>query len=349
MLEKYLIFTNKSVREVIEHMDSINAKVVFIVDENRKLLGLFTNGDMRRYILQNGDLTQNITVAMNSTPIVFKSRHEASEAKKQKFMITYPIVGEDGELLDAIFDREGEECNIIRTTDLKDVPLVMMAGGKGTRLYPYTKILPKALIPIGEIAISERIINNFYQYGCEQVYMILNHKSNMIKSYYDDLEKEINIDYVVEDTFLGTGGGLKLLENVIDSTCIVTNCDILINDDLGCIYKAHKKEGNLITVVCAMKNITVPYGVVKTTSHGSITDFQEKPEFFFLVNTGVYIIEPEVIKELNENEFIHLPDIAKRNLDAGKKVGVFPISDKAWMDMGQFSEMESMIKKLGLS
>jgi NDP-sugar pyrophosphorylase family protein len=107
-------------------------------------------------------------------------------------------------------------------------------------------------------------------------------------------------------------------------------------------------QKNKITFVCAMKDVVIPYGVINTNEDGKIEEMVEKPELSFLTNTGVYVIEPEVIEELNENEFIHLPDIAKRYMEKGENIGVFPISEKAWFDMGQFSEMENMMKELGV-
>lgn len=344
MLEKYKISSEYTIKEAIEVLDKNDGKVVFIVNEEDILQGIFTQGDMRKYILTNNDLSQPIKEAMNPNPITFPNRETAIKVRDEKKMVVYPVVNPSGRIIDAIFEREycKEE---VYSDSLKEVPLVIMAGGKGTRLYPYTKILPKALIPIGDYTISERIINQFLKYGCQKVFFVLNYKANMLKAYFNDLEKNYKVDYVVEKEFLGTGGGLSLLKGKINNTFILSNCDILINDDLECIYRTHKMNGNKITFVCAMKNITIPYGVVQTDESGNLCDIDEKPEISFLTNTGVYVIEPEVIDEIQDNEFIHLPDIAIRYLDRGEKVGVFPISEQAWMDMGQFSEMEHMMRK----
>ena len=224
-----------------------------------------------------------------------------------------------------------------------------MAGGKGTRLYPYTKILPKPLIPIGEITITERIIDTFRKYGCEKVHMVLNYKANMIKAYMNEIEKNYTMNYVDEERFLGTGGGLRLLKNKIDNTFFLSNCDTLLEADFECAYITHKKKKNMITFIGAMKDMIIPYGVLETNDDGLIIAMKEKPDYSYMINTGVYVIEPEVIDYIGENEFIGLPDLAARLMEKGKRVGVFPISEKAWMDMGQFSEMESMMRNLGLN
>lgn len=341
---EFTISPNTNVREAIEKIDKLNTKAVFIANSENRLLGLFTEGDMRRFILANGNLSAPITEAMNKNPVIFDSITSAKLAQKRNKMVVYPIVSSDGTLADAIF-ADGENLNRENGSALKDVPLVIMAGGKGTRLYPYTKILPKALIPIGDITITERIIKQFHDYGCRDVHFILNHKANMIRSYYDDLPKDYTVHYYTEHIFLGTGGGLSLLKGKINSTFFLSNCDIIILDDLKCAFDTHKKQKNLITFLCAAKNLIVPYGVIHTDESGKITEMIEKPEYSFLTNTGVYIIEPKVINTLSRDECISFPEIALRHIKNGEKVGVFPIPEKTWLDMGQIKEMEAMIKE----
>lgn len=346
-MENLCINKDVTIRDAINAVDNGQHKVVFITDEQRHLFGIFTDGDMRKFILHNGDMQQPIATAMNTSPVVFHSHEEALMAKSEQRMVVYPVVDENNVLIEALYWNNDSDMSHV-SDELENVPLVMMAGGKGTRLYPYTKILPKPLIPIGDITISERIINNFTRYGCRKVWMVLNYKGSMIRSYYQDLEKDYSIDYVEESEFLGTGGGLSLLKGKVDSTVFVSNCDILVNADLECIYKTHKKNNNKITLVCVMKNMQIPYGVINLDSNGNIESMTEKPKFSFLTNTGVYVLEPEVIENIEDNKFIHLPDIVQQYMDAGEKVGVFPISENAWMDMGQIGEMEAMVKKLGL-
>ncbi len=343
MINKYLVSPEKNVKEVISYMEENYLKAVIVAEENRVLRGLFTLGDMRHYFLNGGSLASNITEAMNSHPITFQSLREAENYKKE--LTIYPILNSAGVVTNVLGAEN--QSNII-TDSLKNVPVVIMAGGKGTRLYPYTKILPKALIPIGDYTITERIIHLFHNYGCIEFYMILKHKAGMIKSYFNEIEKDYTLHFEEEQEFLGTGGGLSCLKNQVNDTFFLSNCDVLIDADLECIYQTHKKEKNKITFVCAMKDVVIPYGIIETNSYGQIIKMQEKPEFSFLTNTGLYVVEPEVIDDLAPNEFIHLPDIAQRYLDKGENIGVFPISEKSWMDMGQFNEMESMKKRLGV-
>lgn len=346
-MNKFFIAPHFTVKEAVAHMEEYNIKFVLIVDEDRFLLGMFSLGDMRHYFLNSGSLLEKITKAMNPDPIVFPTLAAAEKERQKRHLVSYPVVDEEGRVTDILFDeKEYKEKQI--SDELHDIPVVIMAGGKGTRLQPYTNILPKALIPIGEVTITERIIESFQKYGAKKFYLILNHKANMIKSYFNEVQKNYDLEYIEEKEFLGTGGGLSLLKGKIEGSFFLSNCDILINGDLECICRTHKREKNKITFVCAMKDIVIPYGVIETDNGGKIISIKEKPEFSFLTNTGVYMIESEVIHDLKENEMIHLPDIAKRYIQKGEKVGVFPVSEKAWMDMGQFSEMETMMKQLGV-
>ncbi len=347
-IDKYLIPPTLSVKEAIEKIENTGRKTVFIVDEQRKLTGIFTDGDMRRYVLKNGDLSVPITFAMNKEPIVFRETQTKELAKQieERSLLVYPIVNNENQIVDVVYWNE-KSCKGIHPTQKlpENVSVIIMAGGEGTRLYPYTKVLPKPLIPIEDLPICTHVINSFKKYNCKEFTLILNHKSNMIKAYYNDIDKDYKLNYEVETKFLGTAGGLSLLKNKIKDTCFVSNCDILVNADFSCIYKWHKKEQNLITMICAIKNIQIPYGVVNSKPNGEIENIEEKPELSYLINVGVYLIEPEVINSLN-GEFIHMTDLAQKYIDEGKKVGVFPISEGSWLDMGQIKEMENMTNQL---
>lgn len=223
-----------------------------------------------------------------------------------------------------------------------------MAGGEGTRLYPYTKILPKPLIPIGDVPIVERIINKFVNFGAVDFYITLNYKKGMIKSYFSDLSPDYSVKYVEEERPLGTAGSLKLISEKFEKPIFVTNCDILINADYANIYKYHRESGNIMTIVTALKNIVVPYGVLKARSQGIVTSMEEKPRLSYFVNTGMYVLNPEVISMIPEDKFFHMTDLADNLLKEGLQVGMYPVSEDSFLDMGEFEEMKRMEEKLDL-
>jgi dTDP-glucose pyrophosphorylase len=347
-IKQFCILKNATVRESIKAIDANGKKVVFIVEEDLTLLGIFTDGDMRRYVLRNGDLNEPVSTAMNDKPVVFQDGDETGlrNFMNDNKMLVYPIVNEVGKIVRAMF--WDEEDSISAADALPEgIQVVIQAGGKGTRLYPYTKILPKPLIPIGEIPIVEHIIDRFRRYACRDFYMVVNYKKNMIKAYFNEIEKDYRLNYVEEEKFLGTGGGIKLLGNRINQTFFLSNCDILIDANYSSIYRFHKKQGNRITIVGAMKHVVVPYGVLKLDDEGRIAELSEKPEYSFLTNTGLYILEPEVLDAIEPDVPIHITDIISNFMKEGEKVGVYPISERQWLDMGQIEELDNMIKAIG--
>lgn len=345
---KYLIPDDISVAEAVRRIDEGKRKVVFCTHA-QKLSGCFTDGDMRRFILRDGDMRKPVSAAMNPRPIAFTIFQESQVRSfiEKNFTVAVPIVNERREVVNIYFRDELDSFTVCRTVPA-DVPLVIMAGGKGTRLYPYTRILPKPLIPIGDIPITDHIIQRFGRYGIHDVYLILNHKRNMIKAYYNEAHLPYSIHYVDEEQFLGTGGGLSLMKGKISSTFFLSNCDCLLDADYTCMYEHHKSHGNALTFILASKQVSIPYGVLSLNQDNTVRSIQEKPELDFLVNTGIYLIEPYVIDLLQSGERIDLPDIAKRLMAEGYQVGGYPITEKSWLDMGQLSEMQNMMKELGI-
>lgn len=347
-MEEIFIDKSTSIKEAIKKLD-ITAKKILLVAENDVLIGTVTDGDVRRWILKNGDLKSEVYNIMNTNPISLniRKKHLAKEMMKEKAIESIPIVDDENKIVDIIFWNDDLSEALNERNKISN-PVVIMAGGKGTRLYPYTKILPKPLIPIGDISIIERIINKFIQFGCDSFYFTVNYKKNMIKAYFDDLERNYEVSYVEEEKFLGTGGSLFLLKGIINETFFVSNCDVLVEANYTDILNYHKKNNNLITMVTSLKNYQIPYGVIKLGNNGQVIGTTEKPEFDYLVNTGFYILEPETLKDIPENTFFHITDLINKYIEEGKKVGTYPITENAWLDMGEMKEMDRMIERLEL-
>lgn len=346
-IRKICIKKDISIREAIEKLDNTAKKILLVLD-NEKLEAVITDGDIRRWILKNGNLSSSIENIMNTNPICIEKGeiNIASKVMKEKSIEAIPIVDKNNKLIDVIFWNDSFKGKLNHLGKI-DSPVVIMAGGKGTRLYPYTKVLPKPLIPIGNTPIIERIMDRFLEYGAEKFYVTVNYKKEMIKAYFDD-EKKYNVSYVEENKPLGTGGSLHLLQDELKDTFFVSNCDILIDANYSDILKYHKKNKNKITVITSLKHYTIPYGVVELDYEGCINSTKEKPEYSFLVNTGMYILEPETLKDIPQDEFFHITDLIEMYLKEGEKVGTYPVTDKAWLDMGEFKEMEKMIEILGV-
>jgi dTDP-glucose pyrophosphorylase len=339
----FLIDEESTMLEAMELLDKVAKKVLFVVRDGQ-FIAAITDGDIRRWILKKGKLEANVKEIANYNP---KYMYEKDKAKARDYMRRHsieavPIVDENHDIVSVVLWNDEK----VESKKTLNIPVVIMAGGLGTRLYPYTKILPKPLIPIGEIPIAEHIINRFNRYGSSEFFLIVNHKKNMIKAYFNEIEKNYEVTHVDEDKPLGTGGGISLLKGKICTSFILTNCDILIEADYEKIYKFHKKEKNLITMVCSLKHIKIPYGVIEISENGEIESMKEKPELSFFTNTGMYIVESNVIEELENDLMIGFPDIIEKYRKAGEKIGVYPISENSWLDMGQLDEMEEMRRRL---
>ncbi|MCS6131951.1 CBS domain-containing protein [Clostridium botulinum] len=340
-----LVNKDISIRKSIDILDKSGKKFIVVV-KGKKLIGVVTDGDIRRWILKNGDISKSIDNIMNKSPkyLLEAERDNVKEIMKQFKIEAVPIVNEEIEVIDVIFwnDVYQNQCNYFETSN---IPIVIMAGGKGTRLQPYTKIIPKMLVPIGEIPIIERIINNFVNLNFNDFYVTINYKKDIIKAYFNK-ETSYNISFVEEDIPLGTAGSLTLLKENIKNTFFVSNCDILVDANYSDILKFHKKCQNKITIVTALKNYIIPYGVFNLNDDGSIESLNEKPSYEFLVNTGMYILEREVLDYIEENKYLDMTDVIYKLLKNKERVGMYPVTQGAWLDMGEFESMKNMIDKL---
>lgn len=341
-LADILVSQESTVKEAMEKMEKSGKKIIYIA-KNSQLVGVLSDGDIRRYILTEASIYDSVEFAMNKSPIFLKKSEElkAVEMMKDKKINSIPIVDDELIIKSIKFSDEN-----LTKKDSIDNKVVIMAGGSGTRLYPYTKILPKPLIPIGEIPIIERIINKFFDFGCDNFLISVNYKKNMIKSYFNEENRNYEYHFIEEDKPLGTGGSLFLMKKFLDETFFVTNCDILVDADYSEIMEFHKKSKNDVTFIASLKHTQIPYGVLKLDENGLFDDTVEKPEYTHLINTGMYVLEPGLLDLINEAEFMDLPNLITKAKEQGFQIGVFPVSENSWLDMGQIKEMENMIKKI---
>lgn len=349
-MKAFLIAQTQTVVEAMQKIDANARGILFVTDHEERLTGVVTDGDIRRWLIKTGDLNGTIRQIMNKNPkvVYYKDIKSAKDFMARYLITALPVVTAQNQVRDIIFKEDSLEGDSEQRQTLEAVPVVIMAGGKGTRLYPYTKILPKPLIPIGDIPIMERIIDAFRDYGARDFYATVNYRKNMIKSYFSDAIADYSLRYVEEDKPLGTAGSLHLIEEHFPCPFIVTNCDILIHADYGDIYKYHVESGNELTIVTALKNIVVPYGVIHSSENGRIESIEEKPRLSYFVNTGMYILNGDLTQQVPKDTFFHMTDLTDKLLAQGRRVGMYPISEESFLDMGEFEEMRRMEQKLNL-
>ncbi|MEY8355927.1 nucleotidyltransferase family protein [Lachnospiraceae bacterium 54-53] len=346
-VSKFFITPDIPIRDAIRQLDQTAKKLLVVVKDN-KLAGVLTDGDIRRWILKNKDISLPVHLIMNPSPVFIKKeeRHLALEIMKEKQIEGLPLVNEEHEVTEILFRNEissrepgpGEQ---------NQTPVIIMAGGKGSRLYPYTKIIPKPLIPIGDTSIVERIMNKIMEYGFYEFYITVNYKKELIKAYFNG-DLPYHLHFIEEDEPLGTAGSLNLAKDYIRGSFFVSNCDILVDINYAKLLIYHKTSNNKITVVTALKTYEIPYGVLTLDKNGSINALSEKPRYELLVNTGLYVLEKEILGYIPENQYFDMTDLIRKCLNSGEKVGAYPVMDSTWLDMGEFSEMKKMAERLKL-
>ncbi|OGR69933.1 MAG: hypothetical protein A2089_11310 [Elusimicrobia bacterium GWD2_63_28] len=344
-----LISPDITVKQAMKKMDESAEKIVFAVNESGVLVGCVTDGDMRRYILKGLPLGGNVSKVLNISPITITegaTKKSARELMVSKSVECLPVVDLNGKIVSAMRWRDlfdGKK----QTAVLKGVPVVIMAGGTGSRLSPITNFLPKPLIPIGDKPIIEKIMEKFSAFGCRDFSISVNFKANILKAYFSELKHDFRIRYAQEKKPLGTIGSLQLLKKQLAKPFFVSNCDIIIEADYADIYASHVASKNDITLVVSMKHYTIPYGICEMGINGKFKGIAEKPEYDFLVNTGLYVMSPSVLKDIPVDKLYHATHLIADYLKRSKKVGVYPISENSWFDMGEWQEMNRMLKRFG--
>ena len=326
--------------QVLKKMDAVEKKLLIVLQEN-KFFGLVSIGDIQRAIINNISLDTNVTEILRSD-IKLANPNDTFESIKA-MMIKYrielcPIVDNNNNILKIYFWEDIFKDEKIQPFEKFDLPIVVMAGGIGSRLKPLTNVLPKPLIPIGDDTIIENIFKRFSNHGCSQFFISVNYKADLISYYLKSQKLPYNLEFFIEDKPMGTAGSLSLLKGKIKKTFFVSNCDILIDQDYSEILNYHKKNKNEITIIAVIKNQTIPYGTIETGANGELINLTEKPEITFKVNSGMYILEPHLLDQIPDNKFFHITHLIEKIKQRNGKVGVFPINNNSWKDIGIWSE-----------
>ena len=344
-IQGLIISTDVTIIDALKQMDRVKKKILFVFDGER-FQTILTIGDIQRAIIAGKGLGEELRTVSTSEKIYAAPGESVNSlrVKMAKLRTDYmPVVDEAGELVDVILWKDIMQTEAGPQRENIDLPVVIMAGGLGTRLRPITNVIPKPLIPIGDKTILEAIMDQFLEIGCHEFYISVNYKYEILQYYLDQLPRHYEIEYIREDQPLGTIGSVRLLKGRIDSPFFVTNCDNMINQDYRDVYEYHVRNRNDITMLTALKSYAIPYGVIETTTGGVLTGIQEKPEIAYQINTGVYILNPEVIDEIPENEFFHITHLMEKVRQKGGRVGCFPVSDGSWTDIGEWDQYLRLI------
>jgi len=336
------INTNALLQEAIKKLNNIAEKIIFVVDRENSLVGTLTDGDIRRYIEKNGPkLNVDVSNVMNKNPkFVYENQlEELTYADLLKYKINFlPIVDEDKHIKKVIYI----PLNFQRIQQFKS-KVMIMAGGKGTRLYPLTKVIPKPLVPFGNKTIIEQIMDNFIKSGFDEFIISVKYKKEMIKEYLRN--SRYTVSFIEEPNFLGTAGSIGLLRaHKISKPFIVTNCDILIDLDFTKVIEFHIKEKAHLTIIASVERIHIPYGVIEIDEKNNYVSIMEKPNYEFLVNTGIYVLSPEIIEFIQINEKLDMPELIRRIKNLGMSIKVFNTGAKM-IDIGQWEYYKEVLRE----
>lgn len=338
MLRNRNISINNTLLEGLKKMDDLNKKLLIVLN-NDKFIGLLSIGDIQRAVIQNKSLETNVSEVLRKNIRIASPADEFNTIRQMMFdyrMELCPVVDADNEILEVYFWEDVFLDKKLQPKENFNLPVVILAGGVGTRLKPLTNVLPKPLIPIGNKTILEEIFDRFSVYGCNDFYVSVNYKADLIKYYIGQQNIPFKINYFSEEKPLGTAGSLFLLRGGIDKTFFVSNCDIIIEQDYSEILNYHLGNHNEITVVAALKHYRIPYGTIETGDNGILKVLNEKPELTLKINSGMYILEPHLLDEIPDNQFFHITDLIEKIIIRKGKVGVFPVSENSWKDIGEW-------------
>ena len=342
------IHPQATIKEAMEALDKTAEKILLVVDDKQALIGALTDGDIRRHILKGHSLSGTIQDAFHREPIFICQEDFDRDNIKAFFLENkielIPILDQDRKVVDFITWEKAFGDTRRSEKQKLDVPVVIMAGGKGTRLEPFTRVLPKPLIPVGNKPVIDHIIDRFRTYGISEFYLTIHHMAKIIRAYFEEKGPDYSMVIAEEDEPKGTAGSLKLLMDKLDKPFFVSNCDIVIETDYTDLYHFHIRNKYDITLVASAKQFNIPYGICELNGGGSLERIEEKPEYSFLVNAGMYVLNPDVLEFIPDNQFFHITHLIDEVKENNGTIGVYPVSEKAWIDVGQWAEYRKVLK-----
>lgn len=331
-----LVRPDSTIEESLRVLDRVGLKLVLVVDSDKRLLGVATDGDFRRGILDGVPIDRPIIDIMNSEPMTLAAgsgRGAALQMMSDLSINVLPVVNVQGQV-------EGAETLQDLVAPPKcETPVFIMAGGLGVRLQPLTEECPKPMLKVGGKPVLEILIEHCINFGFGKFILSTHYLPEVIREYFGDGHKlGAEIQYVHEDIPLGTAGALRLLPEDVTTPVLMMNGDILTKVDFSELLAHHVERKADITVAVRNYSVRIPYGVVWGDEEG-ISEIVEKPLQSYLISTGIYALNPDVIKSIGDGERIDMPDLVRRIMEKGGRICKFPIHEY-WMDIGQMPDFQ---------
>lgn len=333
-IENIKLHINSTIKQALEIIDKAAMQIALIVDENDKLLGTLTDGDIRRGLLKGLDLNNSIESIVFKTPTIAKisdTKEDILKIALAKKLHQIPIVAENGKILGI------QEIEELIKPKVKTNKVILMVGGLGSRLRPLTDNIPKPMLKVGNKPILQTIVEKFAEYGYTNIVLCVNYKSHVIEDYFrDGNEFGVNIEYIFEEQRMGTAGALSLLKEKPTEPFFVMNGDLLTNVNFEHLDSYHITNRSIGTMCVREYDFQVPYGVVNIKD-SKILSIKEKPTHKFFVSAGIYMLSPEILEYIPKNEFYDMPTLFEKLISENKNIISFPLREY-WLDIGRLEE-----------
>ncbi len=334
--KQVLIAPDSSIRDALKIIEQASSRIALVVSEAKQLLGVVTDGDIRRGLLRNYSLESPVYSVMNNNPVTAEldtPRSELIKVMNEKGLLSIPIL-KHGKVI-------GLESLLRRVPECRhDNPVFLMAGGFGTRLKPLTNNCPKPMLKVGDKPILELVLLSFIRSGFHNFYISLHYMPELIQQYFGDGSKwNVSIRYIYEDLPLGTAGALGLLPpDAPKLPVLLMNGDLLTTVDFEQLLEFHNKSNSDATMCVRDYEYQIPFGVINGDGE-RVLSMVEKPIQRLFVNAGIYVINPEVRAQVKPNQRIDMPTLLEQNIELSKKVSMFPIHEY-WLDIGRIDDYQ---------
>jgi choline kinase/predicted transcriptional regulator len=344
LIKKFIVSKDSTIYNAIKLINKNTLKTLLVVEKNYSFIGTITDGDIRRALLKGVNIKSKLNNIYNKkSKYFFKNKIYKSEVKNLFTRNNYnliPVLNKKREIVDIISNNKISTNKKNIKKKLTNCIVVITAGGKGTRLSPFTKILPKPLVPINGKPILEIIIEKFKQFKINKFFLTTHFKSRILEAYLQETYLAPFVKILYEKKPLGTIGSLSNLKRVKAKNIIITTCDTLINIDYKKFLDFHLKNKNAITIAAAKYDYSIPYGVCKIDKYGQLIDLLEKPKYSYLMNSGMYIFDKKLLNLMQENRYIDFDKFLKKLQIKNYKIGVFKINSNNVQDFGKWNDFE---------
>ena len=346
-MKKHVISKDKTLLEALSLINTLypDPLVLFIVDEENRMVGTLTDGDSRRALIAGASVNDKAEKVMHRdfNYMRFNDMTNVQEIRRQKMMRMklVPILDQERHIVDFI--------NLEKFKTRLPIDAVLMAGGKGERLRPLTEKTPKPLLPVGDKAIIDHNVDRLISYGINHISVTVNYLKEQIEEHYATLRQEIKINCYREPNFLGTIGSVKFVEKIYNDTILVMNSDLFTNIDYEDFYLHFIQHEAELSVAAIPYNVSIPYGILNLEGR-NIQGLVEKPKYTYYANAGIYLIKRRALEEIPDDTFFNATDLIEKLIAEGKKVIRYPLNG-TWIDIGnpqEYQKAKDLVKHLNI-